>query len=134
MNDFAFTSQLQDLPLASRAQQAGDGVERWLTALREADDAEMIAKGMALASDSRGQRLLRSVFGNSHYLSQCAVRDPIFALDVFANGPDAGFAVAMDGMLALQGSEIDFTKLARELRRAKLRAALAVSIGDITGI
>ncbi len=132
--EIGFAVEQGQFPRPSDEQQAEDGIERWLTSYQTFGNPRAIANAKAFAADFDGHLILSGVFGNSNYLTQCAVKDPEFAFDLFTRGPDSCFAGVMDDLTAIRNSEINAADLARDLRRAKRRAALTIAVADITGV
>jgi [glutamine synthetase] adenylyltransferase / [glutamine synthetase]-adenylyl-L-tyrosine phosphorylase len=80
--------------------------------------------------------LLDALFGNSPYLTEIALQDPVFMADLWRKGPDAAIG-ALDRLLASlrtkarEGAKPD--EIAARLRRLKRKVALAVAVADISG-
>ena len=122
-----------ELPNAANPQNAQRGIERLRQAVIDLDDAGLTSRlDTALASSEQSQSI-NAIFGNSPYLTQCAVLDPESFLQNFERGPasviDTCFAdlVAPDLLTATE----EYT--AKSLRMIKRRAALAIAMADITG-
>jgi glutamate-ammonia-ligase adenylyltransferase len=122
------------IPEPSDPQQAIDGIERWLDSLEELEDKQAVANANAFLKEDNGRQRLSSVFGNSNYLTQCAVNEPKFALDLLLHGPDASFATIKKELADNRSRDVDAAGLARDLRQAKRRAALTIAVADITGV
>ena len=132
MHHFGF--QPNDLPSPAREQRAALGLERWRDSVDHVEDGEVAAAARRLADDADGRRLLEALFGNSPYLTQCAVRDPGVMVGIFTRGPDAVVADIMGGLEAMRGEALDSPALASHLRTAKRHMALAVAVADIAGV
>src|SRR5471032_2809738 len=80
--------------------------------------------------------LLDALFGNSPYLTEIALQDPIFMADLWREGPDAVIGT-LDRVLASlrtkarEGAKPD--EVAATLRRLKRKVALAAAVDDISG-
>lgn len=81
--------------------------------------------------------LLEALFGNSPYLTETVLRDPIFVTDLWRRGPDAVLADLKASLSAVQsearGGGIP-EAVAAALRRLKHRAALVIAAADIAGV
>ena len=119
--------------MAGDPQSAENGLQRWIeTASREdSDDLAVFAK--SAAGNTEWRRLFDAVFGNSPFLSQCAVVEPAFWQTILEDGPAAAFeselAAIDDKALIAEGTDTVMQKL----RRARRRVALAVGVADISG-
>ena len=119
--------------MAGDPQSAENGLQRWIeTASREdSDDLAVFAK--SAAGNTEWRRLFDAVFGNSPFLSQCAVVEPAFWQTILEDGPAAAFeselAAIDDKALIADGTDTVMQKL----RRARRRVALAVGVADISG-
>jgi len=136
MHDFPFLETVETVPSATDADAAARIRERWLEAFAdgtnggEDDDA---GRARAIDGMPTGSALLDAIFGNSPFLSQCAVSDPDFLCDLLQSGPTEAFSTSM-ASLADKGKEsLNEQALARELRLAKRRVALGIAVADITG-
>ncbi|MCP5372478.1 MAG: bifunctional [glutamine synthetase] adenylyltransferase/[glutamine synthetase]-adenylyl-L-tyrosine phosphorylase [Hyphomicrobiales bacterium] len=139
MHHFGFASEQKQCPRAADPARAETGRQRWIEALEaltgEAAADDPAARGRALADDPAARALLDALFGNSDYLTLVAVKEPVFALDLFGRGPDACLDDVMAGLVDLKrdGTAAGDQGLGRALRRAKRRASLAIALADITG-
>ena len=132
MHHFGF--QPNDLPSPASEQHAALGLERWRDSVARVKDAEVAAAARRMAEDADGRRLLETLFGNSPYLTLCAVRDPGVMAGIFTRGPDAVVADIMGGLEAMRGKTVDSSAMASHLRIAKRHVALAVAVADIAGV
>ena len=132
MHHFGFRPN--DLPSPASDQRAALGLERWHDSTARLEEAEIAAAARRMAEDADGRRLLESLFGNSPYLTQCAVRDPGVMVGIFSRGPDAVVAGVLDGLEATPGEGLGSSAVASHLRAAKRHVALAVAVADITGV
>ena len=92
----------------------------------------------AAQPDDPAQRaLLDALFGNSPYLTETALQDPVFMSDLWRRGPDA-IRIDLDAELdnvkaeARNGRPPDVTAV--RLRRLKRRVALTVAVADIAEV
>ena len=87
-------------------------------------------------SDPAAVALLDALFGNSPYLTETALRDPIFMTDLWRRGPDAmhgELATAIAAVRADARNGMPPAQAAARLRQLKRRAALVVAVADIAG-
>ncbi len=132
MHHFGFRPN--DLPSPASEHRAALGLERWRDSAARVEDAEVAAAARRMAEDADGRRLLEALFGNSPYLTQCAVHDPGGMVGIFTRGPDAVVADTMGGLESMRGEAVDSSAVASLLRTAKWHVALAVAVGDIAGV
>ena len=131
MHHFGFRPN--DLPSPASDQRAALGLERWHDSAARLDDADVAVAARRMAEDDDGRRLLGALFGNSAYLTQCAVRDPGVMVGIFSRGPDAVVADVLDGLEAMRREALGSPAVASRLRAAKRHVALAVAVADIAG-
>ncbi len=133
MRLFCFAAGQSNLPHAANPDRAALGLERWRQAVAQTADSGLADFAEAITRDADGRRLLEAVFGNSPYLTLSAVKDPGFLRQLLTEGPDAACAGVMTGLKRAGNDGLDGDGLARDLRVAKRRVALAVAMADITG-
>ncbi len=121
------------LPRAGNPDQLRLGLEKWQEAIESRDDAALAAFAEDLAAAPQGQTFLAAVFGNSPFLTQAVVQDPVFVQELLTRGWDAVFAGILEHLDALRRDGPGESDMARELRIAKRRMALAVGTADIAG-
>ena len=122
----SFARNQRNLPGAANSERAALGFERWNEAV-ENDIAGTIT------GDEDTRRLLEALFGNSPFLTQCAVTDPAFTQQLLTDGPDAVHS-SIKGELELSRIQNpDFNQLASALRAAKRKLALTAAVADISG-
>ena len=133
MHDLGFHLEIGDLPGAAAPDRAALGFERWREAIAAADDPDLSTFDRGLKAGDDGHSLLAALFGNSPYLTQCAVQEPAFVHRLFSAGPDRALADVMVEMTCLRRKAVDQSALAACLRRAKRRVALLTAVADIAG-
>ena len=109
------------LPRPHHAGQLKVRSERWLERLRDLGDGQ---------GNWPPDALLAALFGNSPYLSEIALSDPLFLADLWRGGADAAVGRETARLAALPA---DPDTLAVALRRAKRRIALSVAVADMAG-
>ncbi len=135
MNHFGFASEQRDFPAPADAGRAELGLERWLEAAAQSDDPQTVRLAQELAKNPQGRRILKTIFGNSPYLTLSAVNDPGFMLELLDGGPEPALAGIMKGLEdgRKRGFDAD-QEAARTLRVAKRRAALSIAVADIFSV
>ena len=117
----------------------------WLSTARlpRPYDAERLAvawtrwrEKAAMPEDIAGKALLDALFGNSPYLTETALQNPVFMADLWRDGPDA-MLTRLESELAALADEARGGSppeaVAARLRRLKRSVALTVAVGDIAG-
>jgi len=107
---------------------------RWLEAAEREQDCSLadFMRHAADAADSNA--MLSALFGNSPFLSFCALREPGFLRLVTEAGPDQAQRQLFAGLEAELAAETDILPLMAALRVAKRRIALLVALADIGGV
>jgi len=129
-------------PLPADAERAARGLDRWREAADAAQasgDTDLAAAMSALSADGGpGRALLEGLFGNSPFLTACALREPAWLCRLAAEGPDATrrdtFAALTADVTGAPGQKIDTPALMRALRVAKRRIALITAVADMLGL
>ncbi len=88
-------------------------------------------------SDPTEVALLDALFGNSPYLTETALQNPVFVTDLWRQGPEAilvGLASELDAVRAGAREGALPEAVATTLRRLKRRVALAVAVADIAEV
>lgn len=115
-------------PPPASIEQADIGLERWRDLAERA--AEPRGAAMMALLDGPHAGLLRSIFGNSPFLTHCTLTDPEAVLAFADHGPDR---VVDDCLMAVEapGTIAETDKLLRQTRR---RLALVTALADLSGI
>jgi len=87
-----------------------------------------------LASDPSAGALARAIFGNSPYLSQCVLHEPLTFRDLIMRGPNTVFDAIIVSLRDKRPDQMPVEALMSGLRRAKSQAALAIAIADICNV
>ncbi|MEX2644608.1 MAG: bifunctional [glutamine synthetase] adenylyltransferase/[glutamine synthetase]-adenylyl-L-tyrosine phosphorylase, partial [Acetobacterales bacterium] len=119
----------ETLPLPADPRRAETQMETWRALESEADFVR------ALADDAVGAALLRTLFGNSPFLTQAALKEPQILRLFAGSGPEEAFRCALSTLHAARAAlqDMPLTELKRTLRVAKRRGALAIALADIAG-
>ena len=110
------------------------GLERLRERAALAGDAELADFVDGLATNANGHALLKAVFGNSSFLTECVLRDLAFLRRLIDDGPDATLVAVLDEAEQSLAAETDQKRLMAGLRRMKNRAALLIALADIGGL
>ncbi|WP_425403477.1 bifunctional [glutamine synthetase] adenylyltransferase/[glutamine synthetase]-adenylyl-L-tyrosine phosphorylase [Hwanghaeella sp.] len=116
-------------PRAADDNAASVGLERWQEAAQSADRASEAAAFLAAPG---GKQILNALFGNSPFLTQLAVKEIGFLLDLPSIGYVGGRDAIFNGLRNLDSAEPQ-AATSRALRVAKRRAALLIALADLTG-
>ena len=87
-----------------------------------------------IAADPTGLRLLKSVFGNSPFLTRCLLRDPAFARQLAFSDPESLFSTLIQELHHKALNDLEESALMQRLRIARRRSALLIALCDIGGI
>lgn len=123
-------------PSAANREHAEHGIVSFIDASNKLSDADpsvsKFADEMVVSAD--GRELLDAVFGNSPFLTQCILKDPMWFRDLIQDGSELACEKVIDATLKLKASELDEATTMRELRVAKRRIALGIAIADLGGV
>ena len=128
-----FLPSKNDLPRLGDAERAELGLEHWQEGLSRLSDRELLDFSKRLSDDPAGRHLLEVIFSNSGFLTTCVLNDLDFFSKLLREGPESCFKDLLDGLEKETAGSIDHDLVARDLRRAKRRAALAIGLADISG-
>jgi len=129
-----FHGPLIGLPIVGDAEQADQRFQELEGRIVDiADDAVKDRLTTAL-SESGVEQVLKAVFSNSPFLSQCVLSDPAFLDLLLEQGPDTGLSAVIDEVKDNLHREPDRAIVMRGLRVARKRVALLVALADITGL
>jgi [glutamine synthetase] adenylyltransferase / [glutamine synthetase]-adenylyl-L-tyrosine phosphorylase len=135
MNHLNFLFDTKAAPVPADLDSCARGHERWNAAILATGDSASNLKKQENGQKLPLSKLLDSIFGNSPYLSDCAIFNPSFVLEIIENGPDWACTQIYKRLTDLHGNvDIDEADLMRELRRAKRDLSLNVAIADIFNI
>lgn len=116
--------------------QADLGVSSFLDACQNVGDDDPLLHEFAealIASDD-GRDLLNAVFGNSPFLTQCILRDPIWFRQLINIGAEQSCRELIETTRQLKLSDLDEAAVMRELRILKRRVSLSIALADIARI
>lgn len=109
------------------------GTERWAEAISVADDNGLSEAFEAINGHKTGKRFFSAIFGNSPFLTQICLTEPGFVLDLLTRGPEACARDVLEEVTKIARTADNQATLARDLRRARRRIALAVASAEIAG-
>ena len=121
------------MPPPASAAAAELAFERWEEAAAEAPP-ETARRARALAADPAARSVLASMFGNSPFLTQCAIRDIAFACDLLAEGVQAAWDRTMTALDCIGPHDAGTEEIMSALRIAKRRTSLATAVADLGGV
>ncbi|MEQ8195372.1 MAG: bifunctional [glutamine synthetase] adenylyltransferase/[glutamine synthetase]-adenylyl-L-tyrosine phosphorylase [Rhodospirillales bacterium] len=140
MHDFRFAHTQKDWPKPARTERVDTGFIRLRESLERFDEDDHLSLIRAALDDSAVRQCLASVFGNSPYLTDSIIKEPLYACRLLNEGPDAVLPDIFRSLEPLttpasrpNGEAAAPRDLARDLRIAKRRLSLAVALADIAG-
>ena len=125
-----FLTDPSALPKPADAERFDVGLAHWSENASKIGDTELTGFMTELTQDPIGMALLGAIFGNSPWLTRCALAEPDFFRTIVDHGPDKAFETACRSLEALSPAD----DVRRELRRTRAQAALAIGIADIAGL
>ncbi len=134
-----FLDTISELPLPADQAQADTAIERWQVQVAAADESEpgaadapdAVARLDVVLATANGKALADGLFGCSSFLAGIAAQQPLFCLELFEQGPDRVWPKILALFAETSANEADAK---RRLRRARKQAALAVAVGDVSGL
>ena len=118
-------------PTPGDRDQARLGLERWLDQAAEAADPADGDFARELAGSPSGRAMLEAIFGNSPFLTQCALREMGFVRSIFDQRSEDSYRALMEDIRARLSGERDQKRLMTGLRQGKRKLALLVALADI---
>lgn len=131
MSHVIFPGDLKRLPKVADPTRAAAGFEHWSERAAATGDPALTAEAMAVAADPVGRRLLETLFGNSPFLTQCALVDIGFACTLLKAGVEESHAQVLRALTQIDAREDTTDGIMVALRIAKRRAALTIAVADI---
>jgi glutamate-ammonia-ligase adenylyltransferase len=110
------------------------GEEQWQEHADAGGDARVARFATEALADPAVGALLRSIFGNSPFLTQELVGNVAFVQQIVADGAEKTFNRLVGALDALPVAELPTPAVMKALRRAKRQAALLAGLADIAGI
>ena len=133
-----FFSSPSGLPKIGSAAQAEIGMGSWRERIADLADSGLadseLADALARFGESAdGGALLRAVFANSRFLTQCIVMDIGFFSGLLSEGPEKVVSQVIERLKHDLSDQPERACLMAGLRVARRRMALAVGLADLTG-
>ena len=125
--------QFQNFPRPASLEKATLGIQRLLEASEETGDSTVISEIKNITTNKISRNFLTAVFGNSSFLTQCAVADPRFLSELIMEGPDATFKKIEQELIKKPDNLEEFTVM-QFLRILRKRAALTIAAADIANL
>ena len=132
MSEFALLDRIVSAPPPANPERAALGLVQWRERAAQAEDAALAAFAERLAAEPQGEAILKAIFGNSPFLTQCLLAEAGFVRELMSRAPEASFAAILAALDVDAGGSMD--ELMTVLRRAKRRTALLVGLADIGGL
>jgi glutamate-ammonia-ligase adenylyltransferase len=125
--------KFQNFPRPASLEKATLGIQRLLEASEETGDSTVISEIKNITTNKISRNFLTAVFGNSSFLTQCAVADPRFLSELIMEGPDATFKKIEQELIKKPDNLEEFTVM-QFLRILRKRAALTIAAADIANL
>lgn len=122
---------LRLLPKPAFPDRAEIGIARWLDAAGGTEGGAALRR---VAEDEAGRAVLAALSGNSPYLAELLIRNPLIAAEAILAGPDAVYPKIAAEVLAGAANERSHDRVMAVLRRAKSKVALLVALADVAGL
>jgi len=119
------------LPNPADPERAEAGIARWRDLAGKAVDGGACRQ---VVEDSAGRATLAALFGNSPYLSELLIRNPMVAAEAMLAGPDAVYPKVIAEVIAGAADERSHDRVMAVLRNGKAKIALLVALADIASL
>ena len=133
MSALFYSKSRKALPKPADMDAAVRGLADWDERCARLDDPAVAQAAAALATDADGRRLLLALFGNSPFLTDCALSDVAFLTGLVTRGPGVVLSEVLKRLKSELARESDRERLMAGLRIARGQVALLVAIADLTG-
>ena len=111
------------------------GFRRWRDHWEKASmDGDIAKAGKVPELSPEASMVLTAIFSASPFLTECVLAEPEFAAGIFKDGPDQVFHRVITTLRDDRKRELDRSRLMKNLRTAKRRAALSIAVGDMSGL
>lgn len=130
-----FLADAINLPKPASIDRAELGIDRLIEVSEETGDDAFISNIKNITSNDNSRPFLEALFGNSAFLSQCAVTDSQFFLELIMEGPDATFKKIEQELTKISENapkSLSEATVMQFLRINRKRAALTIASADIT--
>ena len=133
MHQTVFLTESENLPKPARTERAELGFERLMEAAKKLD-SEDENRFESHIQNPLSHDFLAAILGNSPFLSQCAIQDPIFCLKLIMAGPDEAFVNILSNVSECEFDNLEEASFMRNMRRSRRQAALTIGSADIANI
>ena len=123
----------EGLPEPADERRLALGFGAWQEALAPTQGDPALDAARRWSTTPRGKGLLRSIFGNSPFLSDAAVKEWAFLTRLVEEGADPLFVEIADAIELPADLGEDTAALMRRLRVAKRRVALVAAVAELVG-
>jgi glutamate-ammonia-ligase adenylyltransferase len=123
----------EGLPEPADERRLALGFDAWHEALALTQGDPAVDAACRWSATPRGKHLLTSIFGNSPFLSDAAVKEWAFLTRVVEEGADPLFVEIADAIELPVDLGEDTAALMRRLRVAKRRVALVAAVAELVG-
>ncbi|MBT3989738.1 MAG: bifunctional [glutamine synthetase] adenylyltransferase/[glutamine synthetase]-adenylyl-L-tyrosine phosphorylase [Rhodospirillaceae bacterium] len=127
----------QNLPQPASHDKAETGIDRLIEVSEETGDASLISDIKNHTTNIVDRKFLEALFGNSTFLSQCAVTDPHFFSQLIMEGPEASFKKIEQELVKKPNNSsenLSEPAVMKFLRIMRKRAALTIASADIANL
>ena len=127
-----FYASVPEWPLPADPAQADNAEQQWRSRLADvaAETPDALQRLDQVCTHPNGKALTSGVLGSSPFLAGVIAQNPLFALELSEQGPEA----VWPGILRiLEDRPPNDSTAKRMLRIARKQAALAIAIGDVSG-
>ncbi|MFD2206177.1 bifunctional [glutamine synthetase] adenylyltransferase/[glutamine synthetase]-adenylyl-L-tyrosine phosphorylase [Kiloniella antarctica] len=129
----SFSFSEETLPKIGNSERAKLGCTHWEERIERIENSDLKQDLIYFYNTPKVNSLLRSVFSNSPYLSDCLLRDMEFLRDLLKHGAEKSLTNIHTHLLENVATSTDRQTIMAALRRAKKQASLAIAFADITG-
>ncbi len=129
----SFSYSAETLPKAINSERAELGFTHWDERVDRIENPQLKQDLIGFYNTPKVNSLLRSIFANSPYLSDCLLRDMEFLCELLKQGAEKSLTKIHHHLLENIATSTDRQTVMSELRHAKKQASLAIALADITG-
>ncbi|WP_419905500.1 bifunctional [glutamine synthetase] adenylyltransferase/[glutamine synthetase]-adenylyl-L-tyrosine phosphorylase [Kiloniella sp.] len=129
----SFSFSEETLPKIANPERAKLGCTHWEERIERIENPDLKQDLTDFYNTPKVNSLLRSIFSNSPYLSDCLLRDMEFLCGLLKQGAEKSLTSIHNHLLENIATSTDRQTIMSSLRRAKKQASLAIAFADITG-
>ncbi|HYB08043.1 MAG TPA: bifunctional [glutamine synthetase] adenylyltransferase/[glutamine synthetase]-adenylyl-L-tyrosine phosphorylase [Alphaproteobacteria bacterium] len=131
MESSTFLTDSPALPRAADPVRAAIGLERWTEEAAASGDRALETAAAALVGDATMRRMLDALFGNSPFLTHCALIDVAFTCSLLNGSVEESYSQVLSDLGQVDPTAAATDQVMATMRTAKRRAALAIAVADI---